>query len=162
MNLIVAVGQNWAIGKNDNQPIYLHADLKRFKSLTIGHPIILGRKTLATFPGGQALNGRRNLVLSRNPDFTREGVEVFADLDSLLEEAPEDSFVVGGASVYAALLNQCDTAYVTKIDLSFHMPDCFFTNLDKQLNWYIAEKGQELEECGVKFCHVIYKRQLKF
>lgn len=159
MNFIVAVDRNWAIGKDGDQPIYIPTDLKRFKSFTIGHPIIMGRKTLATFPDGKPLKGRRNLVLSRNPNFNPEGAEVFADLVTLLKQAPEDSFVVGGASVYAALLNRCDTAYVTKIDLSFSRPDRFFANLDEQPNWYIAEKGQELEEHGIKFCYVTYKRK---
>ena len=85
----------------------------------MGHPVILGRKTLATFPGGRPLKGRRNLILSRNPGFSAEGGEVFASLDALLAAAPEDSFVIGGASVYEALLDFCDTAYVTKIDAVF-------------------------------------------
>ena len=73
MNVIVAVDRNWAIGKEGDQLIYIPADLKRFKALTMGHPVILGRKTLATFPGGRPLKGRRNLILSRNPDFVPEG-----------------------------------------------------------------------------------------
>lgn len=116
MNVIVAVDQNWAIGKDGDQLIYLSEDLKRFKSLTTGHPVILGRKTLATFPGGRPLKGRRNLILSRNTDFAPEGAEVFSDVETLRAAAPEDAFVIGGASVYRQLLPWCDTAYVTKID----------------------------------------------
>ena len=83
MNLIVAVDKNWAIGKDGDQLVYLSEDLKRFKSLTTGHPVILGRKTLATFPGGRPLKGRRNLILSRSADFAPEGAEVFPDVETL-------------------------------------------------------------------------------
>ena len=106
MNLIAAVDEHWALGKDGDQLVYLSQDLKRFKALTTGHPVILGRKTMATFPGGRPLKGRRNLILSRNPDFAPEGAEVFPDLDSLLAQAPEDSCVIGGASVYKALLDK--------------------------------------------------------
>ena len=158
MNVIVAVDRNWAIGKDGDQLIYISEDLKHFKTLTTGHPVILGRKTLATFPGGRPLKGRRNLVLSRDPGFVPEGAEVFRDIDSLLAAAPEDSFVVGGASVYAALLDKCDTAYVTKISGHFPAADCFFPDLDASPEWKIAEEGPELEEEGIKFRYVIYRR----
>ena len=94
MNLIAAVDEHWALGKDGDQLVYLSQDLKRFKALTTGHPVILGRKTMATFPGGRPLKGRRNLILSRNPDFAPEGAEVFPDLDSLLAQAPEDACVI--------------------------------------------------------------------
>lgn len=158
MNVIVAVDENWAIGKDGDQLIYISEDLKHFKALTTGHPVILGRKTLATFPGGRPLKGRRNLILSRNPGFAPEGAEVFRDLESLLAAAPEDAFVVGGASVYAALLDKCDTAYVTKIGGRFPEADCFFPDLDASPEWEAAEEGPELEEEGVTFRYVTYKR----
>ena len=88
MNIIVAVDENWAIGKGGDQLVYIPEDLRHFKELTIGHPVILGRKTLATFPGGRPLKGRRNLVLSRTPGFQVEGAEVFADLASVKAAAP--------------------------------------------------------------------------
>ena len=158
MNAIVAVDQNWAIGKGGDQLCYISADLKRFKELTTGHPVILGRKTLATFPGGRPLKGRRNLILSRDPGFAPEGAEVFRDLETLLAAAPEDAFVIGGASVYAALLDKCDTAYVTKISGRFPAADCFFPDLDALSEWRVAEEGPELEEEGVRFRYVTYKR----
>ncbi len=110
MQLIVAVDQNWAIGREGDQLVYIPADLKRFKTLTTGHAVILGRRTLATFPGGRVLPARRNLVLSRNTDFHPEGAEVFLTLESLLEAAPASAFVIGGGSVYRALLPLCQTA----------------------------------------------------
>ena len=84
MDLIVAVDQNWAIGKDGEQLLYLSQDLKRFKALTLGHAVILGRRTLSTFPGGRPLKGRRNLILSTTPDFAPEGGEVYPSLDALL------------------------------------------------------------------------------
>lgn len=158
MNVIVAVDENWAIGKDGDQLIYISEDLKRFKALTLGHPVILGRKTLATFPGGRPLKGRRSLILSRSPDFAPEGAEVFPDLDSLLAAAPDDSFVIGGASVYAALLDRCDTAYVTKIGRAFPGADRFFPDLDGRPGWRVAEEGPEREENGVTFRYVTYQK----
>ena len=158
MNLIVAVDENWAIGKGGDQLVYIRSDLKRFKELTTGHPVILGRKTLATFPGGKPLKGRRNLILSATPDYEVEGAEVFAHVDSLLAEAPEDAFVIGGESVYRTLLDKCDTAYVTKIQAAYPA-DRYFPDLDADPNWEIAEQGEMLEEEGVRFCYVTYRKK---
>ena len=159
MNIIAAVDENWAIGRSGDQLIYLSEDLKHFKDLTTGHPVILGRRTLATFRGGRPLKGRRNLILSRSPGFAPEGAEVFAGLDELLAEAPEDSFVIGGASVYRALLDRCDTAYITKIAQAFPGADCWFPNLDERPEWRAAAEGPELEEKGVRFRYVTYRRE---
>ena len=158
MNLIVAVDRNWAIGKDGDQLVYLSEDLKHFKALTTGHPVILGRKTLATFPGGRPLKGRRNMILSRSPGFAPEGAEVFQNLPALLEAAPEDAFVLGGASVSAALLDRCGTAYVTRIEASFPGPDCFFPNLDRLPQWHVTDEGPTLEEQGLRFRYVTYRR----
>jgi len=158
MELIVAVDQNWAIGFGGDQLFYIPADLKHFKELTTGHPVILGRKTLATFPGGRPLKGRPNLILSRNPDFAPEGAQVYPDLDSLLAAAPEDSFVIGGESVYRALLPHCSVAHVTKVDASFEA-DTWFPDLDKDPNWYIDETSKDMEHEGLIFRYVTYRRK---
>ena len=158
MKLIVAVDQNWAIGKEGDQLCYLKEDLKRFKELTLGHPVILGRKTLATFPGGRPLKGRDNLILSRDPNFEAEGAQVFHDMDSLLTAAPHDSFVIGGGSVYKALLPYCDTAYVTKIDHAFPDADVWFPNLDADPAWEITQEEPPLEQDGLIYRYVTYQR----
>lgn len=157
MNLIVAVDQNWAIGKDGDQLVYISEDLKRFKALTTGHPVILGRKTLATFPGGRPLKGRRNLILSTNPDYTVENAEVLHSVATLLEIAPEDSFVIGGESVYRALLPYCDTAYITKIDAAFPA-DRYFPNLDLDPAWTLTEESEPLEQDGLKFRYLVYHK----
>lgn len=158
MNLIVAVDANWAIGRGGDQLCYLKEDLKRFKELTLGHTVILGRKTLATFPGGRPLKNRDNLILSRDPDFHPEGARVFHDMDSLLVEAPADSFVIGGGSVYAALLPYCDTAYVTRIAHAFPEADTFFPDLDNHPAWQVVETGEPLEQDGIVYRYVTYRR----
>ena len=158
MNVIVAVDQNWAIGKDGDQLVYLSEDLKRFKSLTTGHPVILGRKTLATFPGERPLKGRRNLILSRSADFAPEGAEVFSDVETLRAAAPEDAFVIGGASVYRQLLPWCDTAYVTKIDRTFPA-DCYFPDLEQDPAWERTEESAPLEQDGIVYRYLTYRRK---
>ena len=158
MNLIVAVDKNWAIGKDGDQLIYLSEDLKRFKTLTLGHPVILGRKTLSTFPGGRPLKGRPNLILSATPGYRVEGAEVFPNLEALLSSAPEDAFVIGGESVYRALLPYCKTAYITKINAAFPA-DRFFPNLDEDPDWSLQDVSGELEQDGTTFCYCTYVRK---
>lgn len=157
MELIVAVDRNWAIGKDGDQLVYIPEDLKRFKRLTMGHPVILGRKTLATFPGGRPLKGRRNLILSRNPDFSAEGAEVYADASALLAQAPEDAFVIGGASVYNLLVDECDTAYVTQIDAEYPA-DTWFPNLNQKPEWVLAEEEGPFEFENITYRYLTYKR----
>lgn len=157
MELIVAADRNWAIGKDGDQLAYISEDLKRFKALTMGHPVILGRKTLATFPGGRPLKGRRNLILSRDPGFHPEGAEVYANMEALLTAAPEDSFVIGGASVYRALLDTCETAHVTRIDHEFPA-DTWFPNLDENGNWELAQEEGPFADGALTYRYLTYKR----
>ena len=158
MNLIAAVDEHWALGKGGDQLVYLSQDLKRFKALTTGHPVILGRKTMATFPGGRPLKGRRNLILSRDPAFAPEGGEVYPSLEQLVASAPADSFVVGGASVYAALLPYCDTAHITRIDAVFPA-DKFFPDLDADPAWQVQDVSDPMEHDGLSFRYYTYIRK---
>lgn len=157
MELIVAVDQYWAIGRGGEQLVCLPADLERFRAITMGHAVILGRKTLSTFPGGRPLKGRSNLVLSRSPDFRPEGARVFSSLESLRAAAPADAVVVGGESVYRALLPWCGTAYVTKIDAAFPA-DAWFPNLDEDPAWAVICEAPPLEDRGISFRYVTYQR----
>ena len=120
--------------------------------------MILGRKTLATFPGGRPLKGRRNLILSRSANFAPEGAEVFPDVETLRAAAPEDAFVIGGASVYRQLLPWCDTAYVTKIDRAFPA-DCYFPDLEQDPAWERTEESAPLEQDGIIYRYVTYRRK---
>lgn len=156
MKAIVAVDQNWSIGKDGDLLVRIPEDLKRFKELTMGHPVIYGRKTLDTFPNGMPLPGRRNMVLSRIPNIP--GAEVFHSLNSLLTVAQNDSFVIGGASVYRQLLPYCDEVYVTWIRESFPLADRSFPNLDMDPEWVLARVGQEKEWKTLRFVFLEYHR----
>ena len=158
MNLIVAVDKNWAIGLGGDQLCYIPADLKRFKALTTGHSVLLGRKTMATFPGGKPLKNRRNLVLSTDPEFRPEGAEVFPTLEDALNAAPADTFVIGGESVYRQALDHCDRAYITKIDKAFPA-DRWFPDLDKDPAWEIMETEGPFEHEGLEYSYVTYQRK---
>lgn len=158
MNVIVAVDENWAIGKGGDQLCYLSADLKRFQKLTTGHPVLLGRKTLATFPGGRPLKNRRNLIVSTRPGYSVEGAEAFSTLTEALTAADDDTFVIGGESVYRQALAYCHTAYVTKIQKAFDA-DRYFPNLDEDPDWEKAESDGPYEENGIPFVYVTYRRR---
>lgn len=159
MQLVVNVTENWGIGMENQLLVTISADLKRFRQLTTGKTVILGRSTLATFPGGRPLKNRRNLVLSRNPNLIIEGAEVYPDIPSLLaaiKDLDQDSVsVIGGASVYEALLEYCDTAFVTKTLLT-PPADRFFPNLDELPNWKIVSRSEVCEENGISYQYVDY------
>ena len=160
MIAIVAVDRNWGIGKDGEQLLYIPEDLKRFKNFTTGNAIILGRKTMYTFPGSKPLKNRRNMILSRNPEFKAEGGEVYPDLDSLMANVtdPDNTYVVGGAMVYNTMIGQCDKAYITKIDAEFPA-DCWFPNLDAMSDWEVTEESEVQEHEGVPYRYVTYKRK---
>ena len=157
MNVIVAVDANWAIGLGGDQLCYIPADLKRFQRLTTGHPVLLGRKTLATFPGGRPLKNRRNLILSADPAFAPEGAEVFRTLEDALAAAPADTFVIGGESVYRALFPHIGRVFVTKLRCT-PVSDAFFPDLDADPAWRIVEAGEEQSEDGIAYRFLTYER----
>ena len=159
MDAIVAVDARWGIGRDGGLLFRISADLRRFKALTMGHTVVMGRRTLQSLPGGRGLPGRRNLVLSRQGDLAPEGAEVFSDVETLRAAAPADSFVIGGESVYAALLDWCDTAYITKIGRAWEGADAFFPDLDAGPDWEMAEEGEPQEHAGIPFRYVTYRRR---
>jgi dihydrofolate reductase len=158
MDLIVNVTENWGIGKDGKLLISISADLKRFRQLTTGKTVILGRKTLGTFPGGRPLKNRTNLILSGSAA-SIEGAVVLPSLEALFAQLKACDLgqvsVIGGASVYRALLPYCDRAYITKTLLTPEA-DTFFPNLDQAENWSVAEAGPVLEENGVQFQYIDY------
>lgn len=161
MIAIVAVDENWGIGNRGRLLAHVPADLRRFKALTMGHPVVLGRKTLATFPGGRPLPGRDNLIMSTTMEAAPEGASVFRDLPSLLAHAPEDSFVIGGETVYRQLLPYCDTAYVTVLHAAFEA-DAFFPDLDTDPAWCVADSEGPFEtEEGLAFTFRTYRREVR-
>ena len=160
MNAIVVVDKNWAIGREGGLLFSLPTDMKRFRSLTLDGTVILGRKTLDSFPGGRPLPRRRNIVITRNVDFDREGSEIVASPAAAAELAAgtEDDklWVIGGGSVYAALLSRCKRAYLTKVDAAAEGADTFFPNLDKLPGWEIEAVSEPVTENGVTYRFVDY------
>lgn len=123
----------------------------------MGRAVILGRRTLSTFPGGLPLEGRRNLILSRDPDFAPAGAEVFRDLESLLRAAPEDAFVIGGGSVYRALLPYCRRAYVTRLEGAWEA-DTWMPALEYESEWKLSSRTEPISEKGISFTFEVYER----
>ena len=146
MNIIVAVDENWAIGYRGDLLVRIPADHKMFRNETIGKVVVLGRKTMDTFPGGLPLAGRTNIVLTRNPEYQVKDAIVVHSVEELLAELKnydtKDVYVIGGDSVYSQLLPYCDTAHVTKIDRSYEA-DTYFPNLDASGEWEITAESDE-------------------
>lgn len=164
MNLIVAVDANWAIGNKDRLLISIPNDHKHFREETTGKVVILGRKTLQTFPQGMPLKNRTNIILSRNPDYSVKGAEVVHSLEELMEQLKQynsqDVYVIGGDSVYRQLLPYCDTAHVTKID-HIYQADTYFPNLDQDPEWEITADSDELTYFDIPYQFVQYQRKKK-
>ena len=159
MELIVAVYDDWGIGKNGTQPIALSADRKFFRETTRGAMVIVGRRTIEDFPGQKPLPGRVNVALTRSggeiPGFTVcNSPEAAAELAKTAERA----MVIGGGSIYRQMLPMCDTAYVTKVHC-LPESDTFFPDLDADPSWQLAEVLQSGEENGVLYEMCLYHRK---
>jgi len=158
LEAIVAVYVDWGIGCRGTQPLVIPADRIRFQKLTTGQAIAVGRKTLADFPGGKPLSGRRNYVLTRG-EADIPGAVTVRGVEDLLKaaECEERIFVAGGESVYMTLLPHIRRIYVTKIDAS---PKCdtYFPDLDKDPGWSLAERREWQEHEGVRYCFCEYER----
>lgn len=157
MRAIVAVSRSWGIGKDGQLLFRISADLQRFKALTTGHTVVMGRKTLESLPGGRGLPNRRNLVLTRQRDFDPERAEVVHSPEEAVALAGEDAFVIGGQEIYALLLPYCDRVYVTKV-FADAPADAFFPNLEEDPRWRAVSASEVLEEGGLKFQYVEYER----
>ena len=162
MKMIVAVDKNWGIGKNNDLLVSIPADMKMFRTETSGKVVVMGRKTLESFPGGQPLKNRTNIVLSGNPDYQVKGAIVVHSLPELLEEIkkyPKDQvYCIGGDSVYKMLLPYCDTAQVTKIDFAYEA-DRYFPNLDEMPQWQVAAESDEQTYFDLEYRFVRYERR---
>mgnify|MGYP000957480408 FL=1 len=158
ISIIVAIARNGVIG-NGNALIWRIAeDLRRFKALTTGHPVIMGRKTLDSFPGGRPLPKRRNIVITRSPDFHREGCEIVHTPEDALRLAGdgEDVWLIGGGSIYTALLGRCRRACVTRVDAAAENADTFFPNLDTLPEWTVERTEAPVTENGLAYRFVDY------
>lgn len=161
MDIIVARDDAWGIGKDGNLLRRIPADMKRFRSMTTGNALIVGRKTLESFPGGRPLPERVNIVLTSNREYAAEGAVLCHSLEELKERLRAydgmQVFVAGGGSVYRQLLPLCRRAYVTHIHGKFPA-DTVFPDLGKDPGWRLVEKGETLEENGVSFSFDVYEK----
>ncbi len=164
MNAIVVVDRNWAIGCEGTLLFSLPTDMKRFRALTLNGTVIMGRKTLDTFPGGRPLPKRRNIVITHNADFTREGTEVVTSPEAalaLVGDVPDETlWVIGGSSIYTALLSHCKKVCVTRVDAAAPEADSFFPNLDKLPGWKVEHESEVMAENGLTFRFVDYMNTL--
>lgn len=162
MKLIAAVDNNWAIGNKGALLVRIRTDQMNFRALTTGKVVILGRKTLETFPQKQPLANRTNIILSKNPDYKVKDAIVVHSMDELMEEIKkydtDDVFVIGGESIYKALESMCDTAIITKVE-HLYEADAYFPNLDENPDWELVEEGEEQTCFDLSFTFNTYKRK---
>lgn len=158
MELIVAVYDDWGIGRDGTQPVALSADRKFFREMTRGAMVIVGRRTIADFPGQKPLPGRVNVALTRTaseiPGFT---VCHSPEEAAQLAKTAERAMVIGGGSVYRQMLPYCEKAYVTKVHAKLDS-DTFFPNLDEDPRWSLTQVLQSGEENGIFYEMCLYER----
>ena len=161
MNLIVAVDKNWAIGKENKLLVSIPQDMKFFRETTMGKVVVMGRKTLESFPGGQPLKKRTNIVITRDKNYSVKDAIVVHSVEEALEELKnynsEDVYVIGGESIYRQMLPHCDVAHVTKIDHAYEA-DTYFPNLDEKEDWLVTGVSDEQTYFNLEYEFVRYER----
>lgn len=160
MNIIVAVSKNYGIGKDGGLLFSIPEDMAFFRSTTSGNTVIMGRKTLESLPGGRPLKNRRNIVFSRNGDFSVEGAERVSSVEELQEliNGDDNAFVIGGEAIYRALLPYCSRAYITMVDAQADA-DRFFPNIEQMEEWTLASASEWKEHEGIRFQFREYHRK---
>ena len=161
MNLIVAVDKNWGIGYQNKMLVSIPADMRFFRQETMGKIVVMGRKTYETFPGGQPLNGRTNIILTSDRNYKVKGAILVHSKEELLEKLKEfpseEIYIIGGATIYEQLLEYCDVAHVTKIDYTYHA-DTFHPNLDKDPEWKVVAESDEQTYYDLEYTFYKYQR----
>ena len=162
MNLIAAVDKNWAIGRNNKLLVSIPDDMKFFRETTTGKVVVMGRKTLESFPGKKPLKNRVNIVLTSDNSYQVDGAVIVHDMDELHEELKkydsQDIYVIGGESIYRQLLDECDVAHITKIDFSYEA-DAWFPNLDEKEEWVVTADSEEQTYFDLEFRFCRYERR---
>lgn len=161
MNLIVNVDKNWAIGLGSKLLVRIPQDMKYFRSMTTGHVVVMGRKTLESFPESKPLPNRVNIVLTRDQGYQAPGAMVVHSMEELKEELEkypgEEIFVIGGGQIYRELLPLCDKAYVTKVDRAFDA-DVYFPDLDQDPQWKMTKVSEEQTYFDLEYVFAVYER----
>ena len=147
MNIIVAVDNNWGIGYKNDLLVRIPNDQKFFREKTTGNVVIMGRKTLESFPEGKPLKNRTNIVITSDKSYKVDGAIVVHSMEEALRKIKnvpiENVFVIGGSSIYRQMISLCDTIYVTKISRTFEA-DTYFPNLDEMDEWKITSESEEM------------------
>ena len=155
ISMIAAVGKNRELGKGNELIWRISEDLKFFKATTMGHPIIMGRKTFESLP--KALPGRKNIVITFNKAYTAEGAVVVHSVDEAIAAADTDeAFIIGGESIYKAFLGVCDKMYLTLIDGEDSDADAFFPEYEN-MQWK-TEELLKAEENGITYSRILFER----
>lgn len=161
MNAIVVVDKNWAIGKDGDLLVHLPGDLKYYRQKTIGKVIVVGRKTLDSFPGGKPLPDRTNIVITRNPQYDRDDCIVCHSKEQVMERLgeyeSEDVFIAGGAEIYRLFMDVCEDFYVTKIYEEFEA-DRYFPDLDG-LGYEVTWESPMQQEKGISYRFLRYSKK---
>lgn len=159
MILIAAVNNSWGIGKDNGLLYRISADMKFFREKTKGNIIVIGRKTLESFPNGEPLKYRENLVLTQNTSYRKDGALIFHGVDEILkylkEHSDKEAYLCGGEQIYSLLLPYCSTALITKID-DDKEADRFIPNLDKADGWVLTQQSDTFTENGYNFRFLTY------
>lgn len=162
MNIIAAVDNNWAIGYQNSLLVRIPRDQQVFREMTEGKVIVMGRKTLETFPQKQPLKNRVNIILSRDKKYIVRGAVVVHSLEELMKELEryndDDVYVVGGAAVYEQLLPYCNTAHITKIEYTYQA-DAYFPRLDDMPEWELAADSEEQTYFDLTYNFQKYERK---
>ena len=162
MNAIAAVDANWAIGNKNRLLTSIPADMKFFREKTMGHVVVMGRKTLESFPNGLPLKNRINIVLTANRSYKVKDAIIVHTKEELLEELKKydsnELYVIGGGSIYEMLFPYCDTAYITKIDHAY-AADTYFPNLDQMDDWEMTEVSEEQTCFDLEYVFAKYERK---
>ncbi|GAA6374716.1 dihydrofolate reductase [Firmicutes bacterium AM43-11BH] len=162
MNAIAAVDANWAIGNKNRLLTSIPADMKFFREKTMGHVVVMGRKTLESFPNGLPLKNRVNIVLTANRSYKVKDAIIVHTKEELLEELKKydsnELYVIGGGSIYEMLIPYCDTAYITKIDHAY-AADTYFPNLDQMDDWEMTEVSEEQTCFDLEYVFAKYERK---
>ena len=159
--MIVNVDKNWAIGLGSKLLVRIPQDMKYFRSMTTGHVVVMGRKTLESFPESKPLPNRVNIVLTRDQGYQAPGALVVHSMEELKEELKkypgEEIFVIGGGQIYRELLPLCDKAYVTKVDRAFDA-DVYFPDLDQDPQWKMTKVSEEQTYFDLEYVFAVYER----
>ena len=161
MNLIVAVDENWGIGYQNKLLISIPDDMKFFRETTSGNVVIMGKKTLLSFPNGRPLKNRENIVITHDKNFECDGATIVHSIEEALEAAKKfdtkNIYVIGGGSIYEQMLPYVDTAYVTYIDFAYQA-DTRFPNLDENDEWKLVDESEEQTYFDVEYYFRKYER----